>query len=184
MSNIDDTELVRAVRRGELEDFDELVRRYQGPIYKLAYRTLGNAEDALDATQTTFLKAYDRLDSFDDSKRFFSWLYGIAFRTALDQRERSARHRRSPESGYESRTPDRSPEQEAMGRQSGRRVDSALRELEPSDRALVTLRHLEGLSYTEIAEALSLSVELVRSRLFTARRRLRLLLGDSGEAST
>lgn len=175
MTKNDDTELVNACRNGSREAFDELVRRYQGPVYNLALRILGNVDDAMDATQTTFLNAYRRLDSFDATRRFFNWLYSIAVHEALDVRARRGRATEVPV-GDELSSPAANPEVELAGKDSERRLLKALRGLSAEERALVALRHFQGLSYAEIAETMSLSIELVRSRLFSARQRLRRTL--------
>ena len=175
MTNSDDTELVKACRSGRRQAFDELVVRYQGPIFNLALRILGNVDDAMDATQTTFLKAYGRLETFDESRKFFSWIYGIAVREALDVRGRRARTVGSPAAADVVSTQE-SPEVELLRKDSEARVTRAMKDLPAEDRALVTLRHFQGLGYVEIAEVMSISTELVKSRLFSARQRLRRAL--------
>jgi RNA polymerase sigma-70 factor (ECF subfamily) len=176
----DDSALVEAALGGDGEAFGELVRRYQGPIFNLAARITGSADDAMDVAQTTFLKAYDRLESFDPSRRFFSWLYGIGVHEALNWRQRQGGRdaplpiRFDPPSGAAD------PEHELATKQREARFASALARLQPSDRAVLSLRHFQELGYADIARMLDCSVGQVKSRLFDARRRLRAAWLDGG----
>lgn len=174
-----DDELVRATLAGEREAFDELVERYQGKIYNVALRVTGDREDALDATQNAFVNAYDHLDRFDDRYRFFSWIYRIGLNEALrlvrDRREVSlpAAELESPRAGPESR---------AHGSETAVAIREVLLQLTPELRAVIVLRHFHGLSYSEMAEIVGVPVKTVKSRLFSARRALRLQLTDRGLA--
>jgi RNA polymerase sigma-70 factor (ECF subfamily) len=179
MVNEDDNALVRQAVGGSREAFDELVRRFQGPIYNLALRITGDTDDAMDVTQATFLKAYDRLDSFDPSRRFFSWLYRIGVHEALNLRTQKARNPRVP-IDFEIDSPADDPERELSRKEGDALVAAAMRRLRPTERALIALRHLQGLGYEEISEALELSTSQVKSRLFDARRRLRELWAALG----
>ena len=179
MLNGDENTLVREAVGGSREAFDELVRRYQGPIYNLALRITGDSDDAMDVTQATFFKAYDRLESFDASRRFFSWLYRIGVHEALNFRSQRARNPRVP-IDFELDSPADDPERELERKQGDALVAAAMRRLRPNERALITLRHFQGLGYDEIWRVLELSVSQVKSRLFDARRRLRDLWSALG----
>jgi len=170
--------LVAECRKGDRGAFDELVKRYRAPIFNLALRILGNSEDAMDVTQNTFLKAYERLDQFDASRRFFTWLYGIGVHEALNWKQ-SARRSVALAADLEVPSADPGAEAELLRREAGSRVLRALATLRPEDRALITLRHFRGLGYDEMAEVLSIPSRLVKSRLFSARQRLRLALLDT-----
>ena len=84
MTRDDDLMLVQACLRGDRSAFDKLVDRYERPLFTAAYRITGSVEDAMDATQTAFVNAFEKLDTFDQSHRFFSWLYRIAVNQALN----------------------------------------------------------------------------------------------------
>lgn len=174
-----DEELVRATLAGEREAFDVLVERYQGKIYNVALRVTGQREDALDATQNAFLNAYDHLNRFDSKFRFFSWIYRIGLNEALrivrDRREASLPDAELP-SGKAG------PESKVRGHETGMAIRAALMSLSPDLRAVVVLRHFHGLSYAEMAEIVGAPVKTVKSRLFSARRELRLQLANRGLA--
>ena len=177
MSNADENDLVRATLAGDRDAFNELVDRYQRPLFNMALRITGNREDALDVSQTAFLKAYDNLPRFKPTHRFFSWLYRIGMNEALDVVGRRKNYSRL---SLETADPSAGPEAEYWGNQAGRRLQEALMELSPAYRAVIVLRHLHGLSYREIGEVVEAPAHTVKSRLFTARRELRLKLARGG----
>lgn len=177
MARDPDAMLVRACLSGDASCYQSLVGKYTGPLYNIAYRITHSREDASDATQSAFVKAYERLGTFDFHHRFFSWIYRIAVNEALDLAGRSARH--TALVGAEPCSTD-DPERDCAEAERRIHLDRALMELEPGERALVVLRHLQGLSYAEIGEVLDLPVSKVRSRLFNARQRLREVLVDKG----
>ena len=179
MLNEDENDLVRSAVGGSREAFDELVRRYQGPIFNLALRITGDSDDAMDVTQATFFKAYDRLDTFDASRRFFSWLYRIGVHEALNLRTHRRRNPSVPIDFELGSTAD-DPERAFARREQDALVAAAMRRLRPNERALIALRHFQGLNYDEISEALEITTSQVKSRLFDARRRLRELWSALG----
>ena len=158
--------------KGDASAFEPLVERYDKVLFTVALRLLGNAEDARDATQNAFVRAYQRLDSFDPSRRFFSWIYRIAVNESLNLRRAQRPHDPLPETlmaaggamdGIEAR-------------ELSERVQAALMTLTPEHRAVVVMRHFADLSYEEIAETLDIPEKTVKSRLFSARQRLAPLL--------
>lgn len=169
--------LVEACLQGDRHAFDELVDRYQKPLYAAAYRITGSVDDAMEATQQAFVNAYEKLHSFDPTFRFFSWIYRIAVNQALNlvstRREQGELDIDLPGNGPR---PDAAIEQNEVRRH----LQRALAELAPKYRAVLVLKHLEGLSYREIGEALDLPEKTVKSRLFTARRQLRGILTEQG----
>ena len=135
---------------------------------------LGNVQDAEDVTQTVFHNVFLKLRTYDPRYRFFSWIYRMAVNESLNVLKR-----RKPTETLEDEAdlaspgaaPDRAVEvQERVGR--------ALMGLSPDDRAVVVLKHFVSFSYQEIADVLEIPVRTVKSRLFTARERLRLALGE------
>lgn len=173
----DDAELVRQCIEGRSHAFEVLLQRYEKPVYNVALRILGHAEDARDVAQTVFLRAWRSLDSYDPAYRFFSWIYRIAVNEALD----AAGRRRPVErlSEYE-RSAGPSPSAALDDAQASAVVRRALAGLPPEARAVIVLRHYLGLSYREIAETLGVPEKTVKSRLFTARERLRAVLAAQG----
>lgn len=172
-----DAALVRQCRSGDSRSFDRLVLRYQRVLYNVTLRMLDDPDDAMGATQSAFVKAYERLASFDPSRRFFSWLYRIALNEALDRRRR--RRVRVPLS-ERIVAPDPDPARMAADHETEWMIRDALRQLSPVRREVVVLRHFAGLSYQEIADALDVPEKTVKSRLFDARRKLAELLMARG----
>jgi RNA polymerase sigma-70 factor (ECF subfamily) len=174
-----DAELVRRCRGGERSAFDQLVRNYERPVFSVALRMTHSREDALDITQTAFLKAFERLHSYDPSYRFFSWIYRIAVNESLDL---LAARRRGVEP-VDEQLPDasgRTPESELGELQFSAALERAIQALRPEHRAVVLLRHVAACSYAEIAQALELPEKTVKSRLFSARQALREALDREG----
>jgi RNA polymerase sigma-70 factor (ECF subfamily) len=151
-----------------------LVDRYQQRLFNVALRMLHNVQDAEDVTQTVFFNAFRELRTYDPKYKFFSWIYRMAVNESLNVLKR-----RKPTVTLEDEAdilapgvaPDRAAEAED-------RVGRALMGLKPDDRAVVVLRHFVSFSYQEIAEVLEIPVQTVKSRLFTARERLRLALDE------
>ena len=173
-SDSDDLALVRQSLAGQTEAFGALVNRYQKVMYTVALRMLGNAEDAQDATQDAFVKAYMRLATFDSSYRFYSWMYRILVNECLNVN----RDRRPQEPLDADAAGSGTPFDNALAAERRDQINVALLQLSPEYRTVVVLRHFAGQSYGEIAEALSIPEKTVKSRLYSARQRLgELLLG-------
>ena len=175
---------IEAVRSGDAARFEELVLANEKAIYNLCLRMLGNEQDALDASQEAFFKAYRSLESFRGDSRFSTWLYRLASNVCLDML------RRQPEEPTLSadddelflRLRDSSPSpQEALERNELRRtVSKALSSLPADFRQAVVLRDVNGLSYEEIADVTGLETGTVKSRIFRGRKKLAAVLLDSG----
>ena len=177
-----DSELIAAAKKGDVAAFNQLVLKYQGHAYNVAYRLLGNADAAADATQDAFLKAYQRLHQLRGNA-FRPWLLRIVTNTCYDMLRRSARRpTQSLEPADENEEPDRlarwqseaeTPEDIALRHEIHRVVQEGLLTLSPEHRAVVVLSDIEGLNCEEIAQALNVPVGTVKSRLSRARARLR-----------
>ena len=177
MAKDPDAMLVRACLSGDSSAYQVLVGKYTGPLYNVTYRITRSREDAADATQAAFVKAYEKLGTFDFRHRFFSWIYRIAVNEALDLAGRSGRERPLVADGASASD---DPERDCAATESCQHLERALQELEPGERALVVLKHLQGLSYAEIGEVVDLPEKTVKSRLFSARHRLRGILIEKG----
>jgi len=175
----DDRALVERFRRGDHEAFAELVVRYQGPVYNAAFWVVRRAEDASDICQTAFLKAAERIDDYDPRFKFFSWLYRIALNEALNLVRDRGREEALDEAMDLPAPGADGPEERLQAAQRSGRVQEALMKLSTRDRVVVSLRHFSELSYAEIADVLDIDEKTVKSRLFEARQRLRILLGDT-----
>ena len=172
-----DTMLVQACLQGDQSAFDELVDRYQRALYNAAYRITGSVDDSMDVTQSAFVDAYEKLHTYDPTRRFFSWIYRITCNRALKLVEK-----RRPLAAIDAdahRT-DSNPEVVYNTTETGDFLERALLELGPDHRIAIILKHILGFSYHEISQLLDVPEKTVKSRLFTARRRLRTVLLDIG----
>lgn len=159
-------------QKGDPQAFSELVETYQKPVYNLCYRMLGTAEDAEDASQETFLRAYKSMRRYDNSRPFSTWLLSIAAHYCIDQIRRRRLSIVSIEELPVPDVPDVSPglETTVSRNEERRRIRKLLDTLAPTDRAAVIMYYWYDFSYDEICQALSLSVSAVKSRLHRARR--------------
>jgi RNA polymerase sigma-70 factor (ECF subfamily) len=170
MSEVTDAELIARCRDGQSRAFDELIRRYERPVYNVALRMLRNAEDARDVAQSAFLKAFEHLNGYDPKYRFFSWIYRIAINEALDVRGGRRRYEAVDESLPE---PGPGPDGSVGDDQLTRQIDRVIAGMKPEYQAVLLLRHFADLSYEQMAAALELPEKTVKSRLFTARQIMR-----------
>jgi RNA polymerase sigma-70 factor (ECF subfamily) len=171
----EDVVCVARCLRGDSSAFEALVRRYQRVLFSVAHRMLGNYEDAMDATQNAFVRAYERLDTYDPNRRFFSWIYRIAVNECLNVRR--ARRPGEPLSDQMEAAHAGGPLENVEAMERSELIDSALVRLSEEHRLVVVLRHFAELSYSEISEAIGVPEKTVKSRLFEARQRLGELLG-------
>jgi RNA polymerase sigma-70 factor, ECF subfamily len=172
--NDEDSLLVAQCLAGDTASFRPLVERYQRVLFSVALRMLGDREDAADATQTAFLRAYEKLASYDRCNKFFSWLYRILVNECLNVR-RGQRQTVPVDVGIAA--PD-GPLEELEAAERRARVQAALLRLPREQREVVVLRHFADLSYADIADVLELPEKTVKSRLYAARQQLgRWLLG-------
>ncbi|RIL05411.1 MAG: RNA polymerase subunit sigma-24 [Proteobacteria bacterium] len=197
MRELSDRDAVARAREGDQEAFRVLVERYQGRIHRLAQRVLRDDEQARDTVQDAFLKAYTNLGGFEGRSSFYTWLYRLAMNLCLDarRRDRSDRFVATPEPGdleriatldarpageQHWRSHEESPD-DAVGRGELREaVARAIAALPDAARETLILREVEGLSYSEIAEALDIPKGTVMSRLHYARRRVQEILRGAG----
>jgi RNA polymerase sigma-70 factor, ECF subfamily len=183
LASIDESQLVAQSREGDTTAFNELVRRYEGKIFRLAQHVTQNREDAEDVLQETFLKAYEHLDQFKGDSKFYTWIVRIAVNQALmklrrRKSDKSVSLDETIDTGEDTVTReiaawDEDPEQRFSRDELGSILDSAVQSLEPLYRSVFVLRDIEELSTEETAEALGLSIPAVKSRLLRARLQLR-----------
>lgn len=163
---------LQAALQGDPEAFTQLVESYQRPVYNLCYRMLGNPQDAEDAAQETFLRAYKNLRRYDSTRSFSTWLLSIAAHYCIDQIRRQRMPMVSVEDLPVPDLPDHSPGLETglSRKEEQLRIRSLLNSLDPIDRAAVVMYYWYDFSYDEICQALSLTLSAVKSRLHRARR--------------
>lgn len=170
-----DQEAVRRVLAGDTEAFSSLVERYGGRVYNIALRITNDADAASDCAQEAFIRAYRALHQYDPMLPFGPWIYRIATNASLNHVQRWHAHE-SPvgEAGLpESPEPDHSgPESSALQREELDEVLAAMRELPPHYRAALALRHLQQLSYQEVADSLDIPLGTVKTHLHRARAAL------------
>jgi RNA polymerase sigma-70 factor (ECF subfamily) len=183
-----DAEAVARVRSGETDAFRLLVERHTNAVYRLACRMTGNAHDAEDVVQETFLRAFKRLADFEARAQFGSWLHRIAANCAYDLLRTRVRDqaRRVPAETDEGDpiehtlpSPAPGPERLAAGGELRQRVQAAMRRMSALERSAFTLRHLEGRSIAEIEQALGLDTSAAKQSIFRAVRKLRQTLGTA-----
>lgn len=173
----DDADLARRARGGEPAAYGELVRRHQTAVFNVCLRLLGHRQEAEDAAQEAFLRAYERLETFDLSRPFGPWIRRVAANHCLNRLagERPAGLALDDETAAAAEP---GPEAASEHADQAQALRAALAALPASYRAVIELRHFQELSYDEIAAALDLPLSDVKSRLFRARRRLAERLKD------
>lgn len=171
-----DDQLIEAALKGDSAAFGCLVRKYQDRLYNTMLHVVGSPDDARDVVQDAFVKAFLKLETFRRSSAFYTWLYRIAFNTAMSgvRRRRPIRsldQRR--EAGQEPLDASAAPSERLEREELAEQVRAALDTLSDEHRLVVVLRDVDGRGYDEIAEILEVPVGTVRSRLHRARMQLR-----------
>jgi RNA polymerase sigma-70 factor (ECF subfamily) len=181
---------IAAARQGDQEAFGELVRLYEKRVFALTLRMCRQPEDAAEAAQEAFLAAWQGLPSFRGEASFSTWLYRLASNACVDLLRREGRHRAAagPSFNDEERSPDvvddaPSPQEAAEQAELRCQIEAGLQTLSPDHRQVLILREIHQLSYGEIAQALSLDVGTVKSRISRGRKQLRNFLLQSGNFS-
>ncbi|MHB8572151.1 MAG: RNA polymerase sigma factor [Candidatus Dormibacteria bacterium] len=173
-----DEDLLVPSRRLDASAFEALARRHQDGVFNLAWRYLGNREDALDVTQEALTRAWVALPRLGSGEAFKPWLYRIAVNLCHDRGRSLARHPEDPlpDNVVRLAAPDPGPEALALRHERWEMIAAALTRLRPEFRAAVLLRDVGDLSYEEVAAALDVPVGTVRSRICRGRAELRVLL--------
>ena len=185
---VEEMELVKRARKGDLAAYDELVRRYQERIYATVYHMTSNHEDANDLAQEAFIKAFQALRSFKGGSSFYTWVYRIAVnktinflkqrknrtQMSLDDLDFNAEH----DPDLVALISDKTPRREVGLAELQEKLNAAMQKLSEPHRLVVTLHDVQGLSHEEIAKIMDCNVGTVRSRLFYARQQLQAYLSD------
>jgi RNA polymerase sigma-70 factor, ECF subfamily len=186
-----DRELMGRLARGERDALAPLVERHQRRLYRIALSYLRDADEALDAVQETFVKAFQAAARWNPDSEVGPWLTRIAVNHAIDRYRRGKRRLRTetplttelPDHDRHLRAEEPSPERRVLGRELGERIGAALRSLPERQRAVFLLRHREEMTLEDIARTLDLSLGTVKSSLHRAVHRLRQRLVGLGASS-
>jgi RNA polymerase sigma-70 factor (ECF subfamily) len=185
---VDDRELVQSAQRGDRDAFKTLFERHHRRAFALALGVVRHQDDALDVVQDAFIKAHKYLDKFEGNSSFYTWLYRIVMNLAIDHLRKHRRikpveldENRLETDGDDPLLPrilGGNPGRALLDKQIRDRIDRALDGLSENHRAVLVMRELEGLSYEDMAQAMSCSKGTIMSRLFHARRNMQKQLLD------
>ena len=187
-SEASESDLILRTKRGDLEAYDELVRRFQERIYATIYHMTANHEDANDLAQDTFIKAHQAIASFKGDSSFFTWIYRIAVNKtinflkqrrnknnlSLNDLDLNAEH----DPDLVALVSDKTPRRDVALTELQEKLNAAMQQLSETHRLVVTLHDVQGLAHEEIAGIMGCNVGTVRSRLFYARQQLQAYLSD------
>lgn len=185
MSGESDATWVARLRTRDAGAFSELIECYERPMFNVAFRMLGSAAEAADATQEVFLKVFEKIAGYDPKYRLFSWIYRIAVNESIDR----LKHRRHTEvvaidvEDFPLASAERGPEQVAGDAQLHDLIQNALMELPYDHRVVIVLKHFAECSYAQMAEILHIPEKTVKSRLYSARQELHGKLFARGVAT-
>ena len=173
----EDPELARRSQAGDTEAFGELVTKYRAKIFTMVYGMVRDEQDAWDLAQEGFLKAWQSIHLFEGRSSFYTWLYSITVNLTIYSLRRKGRHEEVElNDAIPSSLP--GPGVKYQRTEIREQVNAALAKLSPEHRAVIVMKEIEDLQYSEIAEILNCSLGTVMSRLFYARKKLQLLLRD------
>lgn len=172
-----DEQLVEEFRGGNIQAFNSLVERWQSRIHRFAYRYFSSHDEAMEITQKTFIKAYKKIDSLDDARKFPAWIYRIANNLCLDETKRVGRKRSAtleaiseiPAADKDIHFPGRSLQKHELGEL----LQRALNQLPAEQRIVVIMKEYEGLKFCEIAEILEEPENTIKSRMYYGLKKLR-----------
>jgi len=184
----EDQKLVKRAQGGDLEAYDELIRRYQERIYATIYHMTANHEDANDLAQETFIKAYQALKSFKGDSSFFTWVYRIAVNKTINflKQRKNKTHMSLNDLDFNAEhdpdlvalVSDKTPRREVNLIELQEKLNGAMQKLSETHRLVVTLHDVQGLSHEDISKIMGCNTGTVRSRLFYARQQLQAYLSD------
>lgn len=177
MSKTDDTNLIERCIGGDRKAIETLLVQYEKPVFNAAFRMLDSRDDAMDVTQTVFLKVFENIGQYDPSRRFFSWIYRITLNESINCLAKAKRLRPLKHEAVDQGI---SLEQEVDSANLSKGVQAALMAIKTDHRTVVVLKHILGCSYSEIGEILEIPEKTVKSRLYSARQQLKDVLTRTG----
>ena len=189
-ADVSELDLVRRCQAGDTEAFDELVTRNRTRVFSMIYNMVHSEQDAWDLAQDSFLKAWKSIERFRGQSSFYTWVYRIVMNVTIDWLRK--KHVKGAGAEFDDATLLKEvdpasktvPKAEALPYETMERgeirarIDQAIAQLSPEQRAVILMKEIEGMQYHEIAEALGCSIGTVMSRLFYARKKLQNLLRD------
>ncbi len=178
--------LIKSALEGDMRSFEELIYQYEKKVYNVALRVFKNPEDAKDISQDVFIKIYKNLNKFDNKSSFSTWLYRITTNTCIDElRKRKGRETISidndiedDEGSFKREFADNepTPEEKVISKEGESEIIKSMNTLSDEHRTIIVMRDIEGLSYTEISEAIGISIGTVKSRISRARLQLKNII--------
>jgi RNA polymerase sigma-70 factor (ECF subfamily) len=185
---VSEESLVRRAKRGDLQSYDELIKRYQQRIYATIYHMTSNHEDANDLAQESFIKAFQALASFKGGSSFYTWLYRIAVNKTINflKQRKNRTHMSLNDLDFNAEhDPDlmalishKTPRRDAGLTELQEKLNAALMKLSEPHRLVMVLHDVQGQSHEEIAKVMDCNIGTVRSRLFYARQQMQSELAD------
>ena len=177
MKHLLDEELVRLSLEQNQEAFSELVQRYEKQVFSLAYRLAGDYDEAADLAQEAFVRIYRVLDKFDTEKKFFSWMYRVAYNTCINTLNKRPKNTIPVENvgefiGDSEVDETNTPENQYQNLELKQQIEAAIDSLSDNYRDVVYLKYIEEMSYQQIAERLDLPLSTVETRLFRGKKQL------------
>ncbi|KXK15953.1 MAG: ECF subfamily RNA polymerase sigma-24 factor [Chloroflexi bacterium OLB14] len=163
-----DRDLILRAKRGESEAYGEIVTRHQTSVFNVCYRILHNRNDAEDLAQETFMRAYDKLETFDIEREFGAWIRRVAANVCFNFLESQKTSLALDEERDQDKSP--SPSQQVEVKERSEQIRQALASLPSNYRLVVEMRHYQEMSYDEIAHELKIPLSDVKSHLFRARK--------------
>jgi len=189
-ADVSELDLVARCQAGDTEAFDELVARYRTRVFGMIYNMVHSEQDAWDLAQDSFLKAWKSIKRFRGRSSFYTWIYRIVMNVTIDWLRKKQVKGGAGEFDDSIQLKEVEPASKTVPRAEAlphqmmerseirTRIDSAIAQLSPEQRAVILMKEIEGMQYHEIAEALGCSIGTVMSRLFYARKKLQNLLRD------
>lgn len=181
MEIMDETDLIKRIVEGDAIAFTALVKRYQRPVFSLMRQIVGSREDAEELTQDVFVIAFTKLHTFRGSSRFSTWLYRVAYNTAISAVRKKKVHYPVVDEKALSNIPDQTVD-ELLDRADDEaivlKIECAVEMLKPDEKALISLYYNEGKAINEIASVVSLTAENVKVKLFRIRKKIVFLMNS------
>ncbi|UMZ72559.1 RNA polymerase sigma factor [Natranaerofaba carboxydovora] len=182
--------LVQRCKKGQLEAYEKLIKKYENKVYSLCYRYSGNYDDANDLAQEAFIKVFNSIDKFKGKSAFSTWLYRVTANVCLDEMRKKKKTPISIDKPQETEEgevyfnlPDQKYNPEIIAEKNDLKqlVHKGISKLPKEQRIIIILREMEELSYEEISEVLEISIGTVKSRLNRARKNLKEILSHNAE---
>ena len=177
MSEREDLKHIEHYLNGDSAAFELLIDKYQKKVFNLAYRIVNNYNDAEDITQAVFIKAFEKLETYNPKYKFFSWLYRIAINESLNFLDKKKHHE---DINQDTISKELTPEEAFNNVELNQNIQDTLMKLKADYRVVMILKHFNNLSYSEISQILNIPEKTVKSRLISARQLVKDMLLKKG----